>query len=549
MNDDFYKSEIRDSTIRELIEKVKKQNYKTYLRSVRLENVRQFKGSQISFDFPVTALIGPNGSGKSTVLGVSSCIYAGVKPQSLFKKSRIGDEGMDSWKIEYEVIDKAHNRTGSLRADVLFKDNAWQRDVVFERDVRFFSINRTVPASENSLFLHRRRLSSHGDSKRTISTEEVANIDHIKREAERVLGRSLSDFKLLNIKFTWVEKGIPSEKVRLRWLAALQDGSKVNVKSTLRAVASDHTVHETTQLMYVGSTGGQQYSEFNFGSGESSIIRMISDIESMEDFSLVLIEEIENGLHPLAVRRMVEYLIEVAKRKNIQVIFTTHSDYALASLPSEAIWAVIDGRLQQGKLSIEALRSVSGRIDKRLAIFVEDRFAMLWVEAVIREKFGDRLDEIGVYPVQGDGNAVKTHLGHTLNPAVSFHSICFIDGDSQQAEDTGNRIYRLAGQMPESTIFNSTLNNIDANIVQLTLACQRPLSKQDAVLEVVKSVSHTNRDGHLLFSQVGLKLGLVPEATIQGAFLTLWIQDNADEVEKMVDAIEKSLNLPPKKIG
>ena len=94
---------------------------------------------------------------------------------------------------------------------------------------------------------------------------------------------------------------------------------------------------------------------------------------------LVLIEEIENGLHPISVRRMVDYLIDVAKRKNIQTVFTTHSDYALAPLPSEAIWATIDGKLQQGKLSIEVLRSVSGRIDKRLAIFVEDEFAQNWL--------------------------------------------------------------------------------------------------------------------------------------------------------------------------
>ncbi len=58
---------------------------------------------------------------------------------------------------------------------------------------------------------------------------------------------------------------------------------------------------------------------------------------------------------------MVEYLIDVAERKSIQAIFTTHSDYALEPLPNEAIWACIDGRLRKGKLSVEALRAVSGR--------------------------------------------------------------------------------------------------------------------------------------------------------------------------------------------
>jgi len=60
---------------------------------------------------------------------------------------------------------------------------------------------------------------------------------------------------------------------------------------------------------------GTGYSEFHFGAGESSIIRMVSEIELAKEQALVLIEEIENGLHPIATVRMVEYLIDAAERK------------------------------------------------------------------------------------------------------------------------------------------------------------------------------------------------------------------------------------------
>jgi predicted ATPase len=62
---------------------------------------------------------------------------------------------------------------------------------------------------------------------------------------------------------------------------------------------------------------GEGYSEFHFGAGESSVIRMVSQIELAEDQALILIEKIENGLHPVATVRMVEYLIEAAERKRI----------------------------------------------------------------------------------------------------------------------------------------------------------------------------------------------------------------------------------------
>lgn len=272
----------------------------------------------------------------------------------------------------------------------------------------------------------------------------------------------------------------------------------------------------------------------------------MADAESLPDNSLMLIEEIENGLHPIAVRRLVEYFIDVASRKKLQVIFTTHSDFALAPLPPEAIWASIDGKVQQGKLSIELLRVVSGRIDKRLAIFVEDEFAKTWVEVVLREKLGGRLDEIGIYPVSGDGNAVRVHLGHVANPSISFHSICFIDGDSNQDDDPDRLIYRLPGSMPELTVFNSVLSSLENNIAILTIACQRSPDKQAFIAEQIKKVSRTNRDPHLLFNQIGINIGFVPDAIIKGAFLTVWIQENQDEAEKIILPVKESLELPPK---
>ena len=68
----WYRSEIRDSVIRSLLEKVRKADYGQYLLAVRLEKIRLFRGAQVNFDFPVTALVGPNGGGKSTILGATA---------------------------------------------------------------------------------------------------------------------------------------------------------------------------------------------------------------------------------------------------------------------------------------------------------------------------------------------------------------------------------------------------------------------------------------------------------------------------------------------
>lgn len=526
-----FKSEIRDNVIRELLAKTKRGNYAKFVLSVRLEQIRQFTGSQIRFDFPVTALVGPNGSGKSTVLAVVACAYDSVNPSNFFFKSRIGDTGMDDWRIEYEIIDRDQNPSGTIRSKLSLLDEKWSRTVKLDREVKFIGVTRTVPAIENPLFLPKRRLRSSANSK--LSFEEITDISVIKSESEKILGKSLSGFRLLNVTIT-----TSSKKRREKILTKDEAGRDVAAFRIIR------TQKQRQIKLYIGSDGTNEYSELNFGSGEAAVIRMIAELESLPNHSLVLIEEIENGLHPVAVRRMIEYLIDLSKRKSVQVVFTTHSDYALAPLPSEAIWASIDGRLQQGKLSIEALRAISGRIDRRLAIFVEDDFARAWVVAVLREKLGEQINEIGVYAVSGDGNAVKTHIGHSNNPAVSFHSICFIDGDSNQTEDDNKRIYRLPGSMPELTVFNSVLSNLENNLALLTVACQRSLDKQNLVSNEIKSVSHTNRDPHLLFGQIGLKIGFVPETIVRGAFLTVWIQENHTEAENIVEPVRRALALP-----
>jgi hypothetical protein len=63
---------------------------------------------------------------------------------------------------------------------------------------------------------------------------------------------------------------------------------------------------------------------------------------------------------------------------------------------------------------------------------------------------------------------------------------------------------------------------------------------------VVQDISHTNRDPHLLFSRIGLDLGFVPEAIVRGAFLSIWIQENPDEVNSIAEPIMKGLELPPR---
>ncbi|MGY4478657.1 AAA family ATPase [Bradyrhizobium sp. USDA 3364] len=282
---------------------------------------------------------------------------------------------------------------------------------------------------------------------------------------------------------------------------------------------------------------GVQYSEFHFGAGESSIIRMVAAIEAAKDQTLVLIEEIENGLHPVATIRLVEYLIWAAERKKIQVIFTTHSNEALQPLPSKAIWAATKDKLFQGKLDIASLRAITGQIETSSVIFVEDDFAKTWVESILRQGSAYPIEHFQVHAMAGDGAAVSMNTYHNSNPSISVPSTCVIDGDSRQEDDPAKGIFRLPGNAPEAFVFDSCIEAWPEIGGKLSVALLQEFTENDRVLEACRHIRISNKDTHLLFSQLGAKLGLIPAQTVSLAFTTIWAQLNKQAVGDLAGKI------------
>lgn len=137
---------------------------------------------------------------------------------------------------------------------------------------------------------------------------------------------------------------------------------------------------------------------------------------------------------------MVEYLLDVAKRKSCQVIFTTHSNDALGPLPPKAIWAAYNGEVLQGKLDIRALRTITGQIDASIAIFVEDEFAEKMVTTALRYHGNIELDGVKIHGMGGTSPAIKVNAQHNLDPTSDFPSVCLPmqrqDGDAEPKSET-----------------------------------------------------------------------------------------------------------------
>lgn len=487
--------DIRLSDINSLEERVKKLSYTRYMQSLRLTNVRSFTNQTISFDFPVTAIIGTNGGGKSTILGAIALAYKSIKPGDFFPKSNIGDASMTNWRIDYDIVDRNIDKSKVFSRSARFTSAKWRREDLVERAVVVIPIQRTVPANEQTKFKPFVGLiENRGVKKQAIDSKIVAHIS-------RILGKDASRYQ------------------------------RVTLKS------------DPSKSILVGVRHENDYSQFHFGAGEASIIEMVSKIEEAEDNSLILIEEIENGLHPLATQKMVEYLFDVAERKKSQIVFTTHSEYALSVLPPKAIWACIDGTAYQGKLTIESLRALTGNVSKDRAIFVEDEFAKDLVEEMIRQYAPDILDRISVHKAGGYPYVVQVLNHHNSNPTITKPAVAVIDGDNPPLKEQNENVILLPEGSPESIVFEYVKHNAAKMSSFIQQRCQCPKISQDKIVEAINDVSRDTTDIHLYFSKLGNLLGFVSELVVRRGFNSLYVENNAEDLKLRVDNIRKRLNL------
>ncbi|WP_035983910.1 AAA family ATPase [Bradyrhizobium sp. STM 3843] len=476
---------VAPSTLRALGTRVAKRNYQKYLLEVRLRNVRAFGDQKITLAFPVTAVIGTNGGGKSTILGAAALAYKSVKPGDFFPKSNVGDTSMADWRIEYDILDR-EVANAALSKNARFVAAKWRRDNSLDRDVIVFKIQRTVPAGEQTRY---KKFIGMTQRNPIITPLPVA----VRRHAGHILGKDLTAFKLAKL-------------------------------------------HKTDEdYILLGYQKANDYSQFHFGAGEASIIEMVTRIEAADNEALILIEEIENGLHPVATERMVEYLIGAAERKRLQVIFTTHSEYALKKLPPEAIWACIDGEAYQGRLSIDSLRAITGGGEKERVIFVEDDFAVDWVEDILRQYDMKALAATEIHAAGGYPYLISVAEHHNKNPSISKRAIAVVDGDQPIA--ASGKILKLPGEIPESEVYGYISENAQSLSSLVQQRCQCPNLSQDEIVKAIKKAEIDTTDPHLIFRTLGECLGFMSEIVVRRGMISIYDERNKSSVQSLAKSL------------
>jgi len=357
-----------------------------FLQMLQIGGLRGWTGQAIEFNFPVVGVVGENGSGKSTLMKMAACVYDNKEKQKRFYPATFFVE--THWdKIQGVKIDYRVKRGSNVDSFKIAKPTKRWRvpENAPKRDVFLLDIARTLPLDASVGYAKIARLAA--------AEIESAEINDVFRERlSHVLGRKYS-------------------KARF----AISD------------------VDKKRQVGLLEREWGE-ISQFHQGAGEDSTLDLFRTLQGIPDNALLLIDEVEASLHPRAQRRLVRFLLWLARQRRIQVILSTHSPYILQELPQEARILLLPGpqglSVVYGVSAEFAMSRLDDEIHPEAHVFVEDRDAEILLREILAsaEDTANLLSRIEITPV-GPANVVAM-LG-SLGKAgkLPYKSVAVVDGD------------------------------------------------------------------------------------------------------------------------
>lgn len=316
----------------------KKPHLPHFLAEIHLAGIRGIGDLRVVFDHPVSVIAGGNASGKSTVLFAAACAYkvpGGGKnffPSTLFPdyRPRVGGRADEKGEITVEFDYATPDGRQSMR---------WRRSKGWNRS---FLGRKNARQPERLVYL--RTLSNLSNP------SEVRGVLSMSR-----LTSAPEETPLTAAQIAFAQKVLP---FLYNEVVNLSSGSK--------------------NLLFAEQAGGPAYSELHMASGERAILRLSREIAQLRN-ALILIDEVEAGLHPWVQQLLMLQLQQLALRNDLQVIVTTHSPVVLDSVPANG--RIFLERDETGHVSVRpAYRDVIqnalyGRSRDTLNLLCEDAVA------------------------------------------------------------------------------------------------------------------------------------------------------------------------------
>jgi len=379
------------------------------LKKLILKNWKSFRDAELPLD-PLTVLIGTNASGKSNVVEALEFLQRIAKGENI-EAALAGDKTLTSIRGGVEWAAKNGENEFTLKVLVADRNNKTdylytitlqtrptihsltEKITIYQDDHEYFPIEFGLSGdkfSARSSLLNRSDFSGlplhfiESNFLSEPSKKESYQLNYFKKNSINIINNiilpTIENILVLNLvpykmrDYSRLSEILESDGSNIAGVLAALDGEqKAEVESTLSAYIKDLPEGDIKRVFAepVGrlKTDAMLYCEEEWKPGEMTLI----DARSMSDGTLrfiailtalltrpegsqLVIEEIDNGLHPSRAELLVRILREIGSKRKIDILLTTHNPALLDALGPEIVPFVVvahrDSETGESKLTL-----------------------------------------------------------------------------------------------------------------------------------------------------------------------------------------------------
>lgn len=455
------------------------------LESIEINNIRGWSSQRVDIKFPIVAIVGENGSGKSTIIQAAACIYAGrTKKLTRFASDFFPKTAWDDYRnaqIRYSYREGDATKNGLVRKPT----TRWLgNDERPKRDVDYVDLRRIQPVSAR------------------VGYSKIAKSTHTETSA--------TEF----------------ESNRVERLSSIM-GRKY--KSARMAISSV----DATRRIPVLVDDKYSYSGFHQGTGETTMLEFLQT--DINEYGMLIIDEIETSLHPRAQRRLIRALAEICRDRQAQILVTTHSPYILDELPLEARMYILgrgeNRQIVSGVSANFAMTEMDEESYPDCEIYVEDEAAKGLIIEIIACHGPEFARRCRVVPF-GAANLGRALGEMVANKRFPRATCVFLDGDNVPSRGCT----LLPGDdAPERVVFEALLSKGWGTLNQR-------VGRDYSRVADACAMAMTLDDHHQWVNSAGSSL-LVPGSHLWQAMCSVWAADclTTDAAKIVLQPIEDIL--------
>ena len=277
---------------------------------------------------------------------------------------------------------------------------------------------------------------------------------------------------------------------------------------------------------------GTIYDSYTMGSGEFYINQFLWALKDLSAGSIVVIEELENYLHPEAQKKVIEQIYKYSHDKKIQFILTTHSPTIIDHVKNSNLIIIKNDASNVTSINCcpnwLAKDTLGINVDNKIEVLVEDEKALSLVRTIISRKNPSMLKQLIFTNCKGNSD-IKTCIDIIKRLDIESSMIIgVIDGDSQYDEDSS--LIKLPGEEPPEILIMSYLIH---NYNKIALRLNISIEDVKSAFEQAQCLS----DYHEWFGKAATILGETDEYLWEVA-TKLWCLDNSESVNTFFKKFE-----------